>query len=121
MLARQVEQAPGVRVSRSIKSVSSAACVVAVLLVGTGSAQAHPVVTKPTYQVTSRVSVTSAGAQVAWGHSPKVTPDGRYVVLAMVAPSITGAGSQPQIFRRDQLTGNVVLVSADHTAGSVPD
>jgi hypothetical protein len=79
------------------------------------------IASKPTFQVTGRVSLLSNGAQVPSGFAPKLTPDGRYVVVEMVAPAIPGAGNKSQIFRRDQWTGDVVLVSAAFAKGAVPD
>ena len=105
--------------------VVSAASVVAlagVTLAAVGPIEAHAIAVKPKFQVTSRVSVNSAGAQATEGYQPSITPDGRFVVFVMIDPTgYPAAGSLAQIFRRDQWTGIVVLVSTAYTVGAVPN
>lgn len=50
------------------------------------------------------------------GH-PSITPDGRYVAFHSDATNLGGTGAYGQIFRKDLLTGAIVLVSCD--AGGV--
>ncbi|MFN8018019.1 MAG: DUF4214 domain-containing protein [Acidimicrobiales bacterium] len=93
---------------------------VAASLVALPSAPAQAIV-GGTYQITSRVSVLPDGSQSGGGHGVAMTPDGRYTVFSMLAPTFPGAGPTSQVFRRDQWTGREVLVSAASSAGAVPN
>ncbi|MCU1368964.1 MAG: TolB-like protein [Ilumatobacteraceae bacterium] len=104
----------------SPKKVLFGALAASSLAVALPASPAHAIV-KPTFQITSRVSVLPNGAQASKGAGLAVTPDGRYTVFAMVAPSITGAGSTAQIVRRDEWSGAEVLVSPAYTPGTVPN
>jgi archaellum component FlaF (FlaF/FlaG flagellin family) len=70
-------------------------------------------------QTTTRVSVTSSGAQVV-GHSeyPAVSHDGRYVAYLSKAPGLVpeDANNIQDIFRHDRYTGAVQRISVS-TAG----
>lgn len=67
-------------------------------------------------QTTERISVDSSGAQADFGNeSPVITRDGRYVVFTSAATNLgpTDTNGETDVYRKDLLTGSVVLVSLD--------
>jgi len=64
---------------------------------------------------TRRISLTAAGTQSSCASTtPRITPDGRYVVFgscgALVAPA---SGSLPQVYRYDRVSDSLQLVSTN--------
>lgn len=66
--------------------------------------------------VTSLVSMGAGGVEGNGASTaPSVTPDGRYLAFASASTNLTaqGSGGHVQVYRRDLVTGTILLVSAD--------
>jgi Tol biopolymer transport system component len=73
--------------------------------------------------VTSIVSVDSSGvAGNLESSQPAVTPDGRYVAFISASVNLTGVptNGKSQVYRRDRVTGNTIIVSVND-AGDAAD
>ncbi|MCU1353441.1 MAG: hypothetical protein JWM05_2650 [Acidimicrobiales bacterium] len=107
---------------RSRIALLAAFTAAALATVSLAPSPAHAIVPPASYQVTSRVSVSSAGVAGSSAFSPRITPDGRYVVFAMTSPSqFPKAGPLTQVFRRDLWSNTTVLVSTAANLAEVPN